>query len=530
MSPSVLALVLCALLPLWPLLSQAATPPSQPARDITRYVLFAYDEMILKGAVGGSDSGYIHGGDIGVNFAGRGQDGSPSLSYATLGPVIMDTGSNAVADSVRAANPEGVFFNLFANSVNVTFDATILGSGPLPFTSPIIAPAALPVLPFTPGRTLTDAASDVMVGGTGFPSPHALAPGAYRDVRVNDGRTLLLGDGVYDMRSLSVGTNVTVNVTDRTVLQIDRDWSVNDGLKFGVGTQAGARVFLGGLGFNANRATVCNFAHVAEIHVQFFAPTGWLDIGGTNRLFGRFWAQRITGDPSNDVILQQPPVEPPGGGGGDGSRRYQCYEIHRPVFNLEGVSVVDAIGASTVTIKRAKRICAPADVDGQDPTAFLDPGHLTYYTIRQTSPFAPAKATVTNELGTASVTVLKADRLLVPTAKSLVGPPNTPPAAIDHFKCYRLATAKTRASDLAVTDQFGSIVVDVKKPLHLCLAASKNGEPVPTPGASLMCYQVRGTRPAAPPPLIYTGNQFGPDHYGFYGPRDLCLPSTVVFQ
>src|SRR5204862_2907236 len=125
----------------------------------------------------------------------------------------------------------------------------------------------------------------------------------------------------------------TVNLTDATVLQIDRDWSVNDGLQMGVGTQAGARVLLSGVGFNANRATLCNFAHVAEIHSQFFAPTGWLDLGGSNRLFGRFWAQRITGDPSNDIVLQEPPGTPPDGGS---PRRYQCYEIHRPVMNLSG--------------------------------------------------------------------------------------------------------------------------------------------------------------------------------------------------
>jgi hypothetical protein len=525
MPPSLLAFVCCAVVSLSAVAAHA-TPP-QPSRDIESYVLFAYDEMILKGAANGSDHGYIHGGDIGVNFPDRGQDGSPSLSYATIGPVVMDAGSNAVADSVRAANPEGVFYNLFANSVNVTFDATILGAGPLPFTTPIIAPANLPVLPFTPGRALTDNAADVLIGQTGFPSPHTLAPGAYRNVRVNDGGTLNLGDGVYDMRSFSVGANVTVNVTDRTVIQIDRDWSVNDGLRLGVGTQSGARVLVGGLGFSATQIRVCNFAHVAEIHAQFFAPTGWLDIGGLNRLFGRFWAQRITGDPSNDLVLQEPPDTPPPGSGEP--RRYQCYEIHRPVFNLTGVSLVDAIGASTVTIKRAKRICAPADVDGRDPTAPADPGHLTYYTLRQTTPFAPARATVTNELGTADVTVLKADRLLVPTAKSLVATPGAPPPTIDHFKCYRLVTAKTRASGLAIRDQFGSIVVDIKKPLHVCLATAKNGEPVPTSGASLMCYQVRSARPANQP-TIYTSNQFGPDQFGFFGPRDLCLPSTVVFQ
>jgi len=128
------------------------------------------------------------------------------------------------------------------------------------------------------------------------------------------------------------------------------------------------------------------------------------------------------------------------------------------------------------------------------------------------------------------VKVAKPDRLLVPTAKSLVTLPGPLASPIDHFKCYRLSTARTRASGLAVTDQFGSIVVDVKKPLHLCLAAAVNGEPVPTPGANLMCYQVRGSPPAAPPPLIYTQHQFGPDQYPFFGPRDLCFPSTVEFQ
>ena len=44
----------------------------------------------------------------------------------------------------------------------------------------------------------------------------------------------------------------------------------------------------------------------------------------------------------------------------------------------------------------------------------------------------------------------------------------------------------------------------------------------------MMCYQVRGTRPRTAPDRIFVNNQFGPDTYHFYGPRDLCVPSTVV--
>ncbi len=72
MRPFLAALVLfsCASL------AQAAEPP----RIIDSYVLFAYDEMILKGATGTSPRGHIRGGDIGVNYptANRMRSRSPS--------------------------------------------------------------------------------------------------------------------------------------------------------------------------------------------------------------------------------------------------------------------------------------------------------------------------------------------------------------------------------------------------------------------------------------------------------------------
>jgi len=42
-----------------------------------------------------------------------------------------------------------------------------------------------------------------------------------------------------------------------------------------------------------------------------------------------------------------------------------------------------------------------------------------------------------------------------------------------------------------------------------------------------MCYQVYGSRPTTQP-TIFTNDQFGPDSYTFYGPRDLCVPSEVT--
>ncbi|MCC6847933.1 MAG: hypothetical protein IT294_05480 [Deltaproteobacteria bacterium] len=505
--------------------SVAATAGAvEPPRVIDSYVLFAYDEMILKGATGASPRGHIRGGDIGVNYP-TANPNAFALSYATFGRVIMDPGSQAVADSVRCSSVEGVFFDLFANRVNASFAATIDGAGPLPFTPPIIAPADLPAFPFTPGRALTDGAADVTVGGTGLPSPFTFAPGAYRDVRLNNDAVVTFGDGTFDLRSLEIGRDVTINVTDQTILRIDGGMSINDGLRLGLGTHSGAQIFLGALGFNPTATPVVNFAHYAEIHVQLFAPNGWLDLGGRNQLFGRYIARRISGDPNNNVTLEFPPLQPPGGGLID---PFQCYEIHRAPLDRT-VTLTDALGPSTAVVERAKRICAPADVNGADPTAPSHPGHLTYYTIERTSPFPKVKnVDVTNPFGTVTVDLARPDRLLVPTSKSVTAPPAPLAAPLDHFTCYRVSGAQARIDDLAITDQFGTITIDVKRPLHLCLAADKNGEGVPTPDAAMLCYQVRGVPPDTAPDLVYTNNQFGADQYPFFGPRDLCVPSTVV--
>jgi hypothetical protein len=208
-------------------------------------------------------------------------------------------------------------------------------------------------------------------------------------------------------------------------------------------------------------------------------------------------------------------------------RHYQCYETHRGPLNIEGVSLDDQFGPSTVTIKKAKRICAPADKNGEDPTAVLAPDHFTAYTLKQTAPkFERIRGvTVTNQFGSLVMDVVKPDRLLVPTAKDFVSEPLPLTNPTDHFKCYRVSRAKFRKEGISVETQFGPITVDIKKPLHLCTPVDKNGEGVIDPVTHLMCYQIRAPRPEVPD-QVYTSNQIGPDDYGVFGARELCVPST----
>src|SRR5262249_33912494 len=147
--------------------------------------------------------------------------------------------------------------------------------------------------------------------------------------------------------------------------------------------------------------------------------------------------------------------------------------------------------------------------------------------------FHPVKdVTVTNQFATHVLDVVKPDRLLMPTVMSLSGPLDLPPTFdVSHFKCYRIAFEKLRVTGIALTDQFGSITIDIKTPPPLWMPAHKNGEGIADLPQYFMCYQMRitpGTPLAQPPPLLYTHDQLGPDSYPVYGPREFCVPSSVT--
>ena len=77
----------------------------------------------------------------------------------------------------------------------------------------------------------------------------------------------------------------------------------------------------------------------------------------------------------------------------------------------------DEFGPSTVMVKRNKRICAPADKNGEDPTAVTDAGHLVFYTLKQTAPRAikVKGVTVNNQFGPRARTVRTRRRRIIPS-------------------------------------------------------------------------------------------------------------------
>jgi hypothetical protein len=213
---------------------------------------------------------------------------------------------------------------------------------------------------------------------------------------------------------------------------------------------------------------------------------------------------------------------------------FECYEVHPTASTSHTVTLDDQFGDGTVRVRHPKRICNPAAKNTEDPTAVNAPDHLVGYPIFQLSPrFRRIRdVRVVNQFhpfdDPLRVDLVRPDYILVPSAKTLTPPVVPIVPSIEHFKCYRVEGARFRQSGVTIEDEFGSIVVDIKRPRRLCVPAIKNEEGSLVDAVShLMCYEVRieGTSPFAPAGTIFVNNQFGDDQFNSFRTRELCVPS-----
>jgi hypothetical protein len=288
-----------------------------PSRDIDSYVLFAYESLVFKGRNTG-DTGVISGGNVGVNNV----DPDPNATELTFsGPVKMPVDGTQVVGNRARVDP-GVpsyptsIYELHANKVAASFDGSVLRSpctsgcdpalrGAYPFDTPIIPLDELPELP-----SIDPGSEDVTVAAG---ASRSLAPGRYRDIRIQDGATLKLSAGLYEIGSLSGGVDATLATDPATEVRILRGVGFNASAFIGDPAQDHskpqaadfARFYVKCEGINPVTACV-SFGHNGQIHGQLLAPTGRLNLGGGNEYFGRFWAANIAGDPNNNLTFRRP--------------------------------------------------------------------------------------------------------------------------------------------------------------------------------------------------------------------------------
>ncbi len=215
---------------------------------------------------------------------------------------------------------------------------------------------------------------------------------------------------------------------------------------------------------------------------------------------------------------------------------FECYAVDREkVAAISGVSIGDGFGDSgTADLRRPTRLCAPADRAGTDPSAPDAAGHLLGYELQHRKPrFRTLKHVHVTAVGFGAieVDVIRPVLLFAPARKSLSADPGVPAGlGLDHFQCYVVKGAKTRADGVHVRDQFGELTEDVKRPFRLCVPADKNGEGILHPTQALICYTIR---PARRPRFtgrapLFVHDQFGARTIGIKRPTELCVPATVT--
>ena len=212
---------------------------------------------------------------------------------------------------------------------------------------------------------------------------------------------------------------------------------------------------------------------------------------------------------------------------------FQCYELNREPFVPLTLQLDDVFGAGIVTTGRAKRLCNPADKNGEDPTAPDHVQHLVGYQIRQRSPIFKTvrEVEVVNQFGTLFLDVAKPDLLLVPSAKDLTGtPPPLVNPTLDHFKCHRVKRARFRATG-----------IDGRGPVrHAGRRHQEADEPVRRGRPERRGHRRRRRQPAllqgaddavaagTSYATIFINNDFGRDHFTITRPTELCVPTTII--
>jgi hypothetical protein len=222
---------------------------------------------------------------------------------------------------------------------------------------------------------------------------------------------------------------------------------------------------------------------------------------------------------------------------------FVCYKNKRtpgqPGFVQQlGLALADDFETGSFNALRYRALCAPAAT----PAGRACDGatHLQSYFLKVPSggpAHVPQLALdVRDQFGTLTLDTIKTDRLMLRTGKALGAAAGAAANRLDHFKCYKVrvtrGTPRFQRQQTTTSDQFEQDrVLDVKRPMRLCLPVDKAGAGINDATAALMCY--RATFPRTDPKhakvlgQLHTNNDFNADaRIDTIKEEELCVPAV----
>jgi hypothetical protein len=131
---------------------------------------------------------------------------------------------------------------------------------------------------------------------------------------------------------------------------------------------------------------------------------------------------------------------------------FTCYKVKRsrgtPKFIKQTVTVVDQFQSTSELVIKPVRLCAPANKNGEDPTAPAHPGHILCYKVKSQTKFGTLVVQIDNQFGPDQVTLIHRRELCVPTLKD---PGATTTSTTIQATTTTSSTVATTSSSLATT-------------------------------------------------------------------------------
>jgi len=256
----------------------------------------------------------------------------------------------------------------------------------------------------------------------------------------------------------------------------------------------------------------------------FGGPEGPFPPEGLNGIYSpdpAFWGADIANDlfdpPASAAIFV---INPDGSTGLDTSfvpppppdptttDHYLAYDVKEPKdtdkFQKFTVILDDQFESATYIVEKPDRLYNPVQKTHDGTTTEITDAESHYVGYKIKTPQGDPKfekvtnVLVENQFGDIIVDVKKPKLLLVPSAKDhFTVPDELNPITINHFKCYDVKetkdTPKFEKRIVTVYDPNFEITQDfeVKKPKHLCTPVDKNGEGVVDAETHLMCYDLK---------------------------------------
>ena len=216
-------------------------------------------------------------------------------------------------------------------------------------------------------------------------------------------------------------------------------------------------------------------------------------------------------------------------------------------FDDRSVELADRYGSTDVVVTDVWGACNPFAVDQGSvahPAVGLE--RMLIKRARGAPAIPPQVRTVSDALGNAfEITLATPESLMVPGGMAPAGmpvvvPPDAAsgaPGAVHHLHCYRAQRPRGAAkpvapSALTVTDRFGSVALELVRPLAVCVPADPGGDPLaPEAEGGLVCWRAKVTKGTSKPSRRLderAGLAFGEHTLDVKTVAELCAPATVA--